>query len=243
MMMMHQHSPSILDFRKKFSHVPVPLGYTDLEVVYDISSGRRYITPEGKSYPSITTVLGSRGKEGLLAWRKRVGEAEADRISRIAAGNGSLVHGLCERYINNSEEVLSGKEMPVVKQSFLTIKKVLDRALGEVYLQECALYSDHLAVAGRVDLVAKFEGKLSIIDFKTSSRVKSRTDIHNYFIQEAAYAIMVEERTGLPVNNLVTIMAVNNSNEPLIFIEKRDNWVTELRGAIHDYQRDKIFNN
>ena len=241
--MMHQHSPSILDFRKKFSHVPVPLGYTDLEVVYDISSGRRYITPEGKSYPSITTVLGSRGKEGLLAWRKRVGEAEADRISRIAAGNGSLVHGLCERYINNSEEVLSGKEMPVVKQSFLTIKKVLDRALGEVYLQECALYSDHLGVAGRVDLVAKFEGKLSIIDFKTSSRVKSRTDIHNYFIQEAAYAIMVEERTGLPVNNLVTIMAVNNSNEPLIFIEKRDNWVTELRGAIHDYQRDKIFNN
>ena len=240
---MHQLSPGILDFRKKFNHMLVPLGYTDLEVVYDISSGRRYITPEGKSYPSITTVLGSRGKEGLLAWRKRVGEAEADRISRIAAGNGSLVHGLCERYINNSEEVLSGKEMPVVKQSFLTIKKVLDRALGEVYLQECALYSDHLGVAGRVDLVAKFEGKLSIIDFKTSSRVKSRTDIHNYVIQEAAYAIMVEERTGLPVNNLVTIMAVNNSNEPLIFIEKRDNWVTELRGAIHDYQRDKIFNN
>ena len=240
---MHQLSPGILDFRKKFNHMLVPLGYTDLEVVYHASTGRTYITPEGKTYPSITTVLGHRGKDGILAWRKRVGEAEANRISSIAAGNGSLVHGLCERYINNSEQVLSGKEMPVVKQSFLAIKKVIDQSIGEVYLQECAIYSDHLGVAGRVDLVAKFEGKLSIIDFKTSSRVKSRTDIHNYFIQEAAYAIMVEERTGLPVNNLVTIMAVNSSDEPVVFLEKRDSWVTELKGAIHDYQRDKIFSN
>lgn len=221
----------------------VPLGYTDLEVAYHASTGRTYITPAGKAYPSITTVLGLRKRGELQAWRHRVGEEEANRISGIASRAGSLVHALCEKYINNSAEVLTGKEMPQIALSFRTIKKVLDQSLGDVYLQEAPLYSDHLGVGGRVDLVARFQGKLSIIDFKTSSRVKTENDIIDYFIQESAYAIMFEERTGMPISNLVTIMAINGSDKPLVFIKKRDTYVTELREAINEWNREKLFSN
>jgi len=226
--------------RKQFEHSPVELGYSDLE---NSSSerGRVYMTPEGKRYPSITTVLGVRGKEAIYEWRRRVGEEEANRISRHAATRGSALHSAVERYINNEEQYFSEGEMPHVKGMFNSIKEILDEHIGLVVLQECPLYSDHLGLAGRVDLVAHYDNKASIIDFKTSSRVKSKEDISNYFIQAAAYAIMFEERTGFPVSQLVIIMAVENSSRPLVFIEKRDNWTSELHSVIKEYNTKKLF--
>jgi genome maintenance exonuclease 1 len=108
-----------------------------------------------------------------------------------------------------------------------------------VYLQEVPLYSDHLRIAGRVDLIAEFDGVKSIIDFKTSSRRKTAEDIKDYFEQEAAYAIMFEERTGIPIVNLVTIMAVENDKEPLVFKEHRDNHASDLIKKIRLYEREK----
>ena len=89
---------------------------------------------------------------------------------------------------------------------------------------ETPLYSDYLESAGTVDCIADFRGKRSVIDFKTSKRVKSRDNIHDYFIQTSAYAVAFEERTRLPVSQLVIIMAVDNE-DPLVFVEKRDDWI------------------
>ena len=110
--------------------------------------------------------------------------------------------------------------------------------IGTIYAQECPLYSKHLGVAGRVDCVAEFDGKLSIIDFKTSLKPKKKEWISKYFMQETAYAIMWEERTGKPITQLVTIMDVDD-NEPLLFIEHRDNWAKQLLQTIDDYKNPK----
>ena len=220
--------------RRIFEHTPVDLGYENLGDA-SISGKRIYITPEGNHYPSITTVLGVRSKEFLEAWRKRVGEKEADRIGRHAATRGTAMHNIAEKYLNNDDDYFDKNEMPHVKAMFRSIQPVLDSNIGRILLQEKPLYAEHLHVAGRVDLVSEYNGLNSIVDFKTSSRVKSKDDVLSYFIQTSAYAIMVEERTGIPISQIVIVMAVENSNKPLVFIEKRDNYVDELFKVIAEY--------
>ena len=218
-----------------FKHVDdFTLNY-DIESTTDKVTGKRvYLTPEGDSFPSVTTVLGELKKESILAWRKRVGEKEANKISTKASRRGTSVHTMCEDYLNN--EFNPNKFMPIDYETFKSIQPILDEHLNNIYAQEVGLYSKHLKLAGRVDCVAEFNGKLSIIDFKTSLKPKKREWIDNYFMQEAAYAIMFEERTGIPINQLVTIIAVDN-NPPQIFIESRNTWVKPLLNAIEDYHR------
>lgn len=213
-----------------FNHVPVEL--TEMNAV-TTEEGRRYRTPEGVDLPSITTVLSILSRDSIMKWRRRVGAEEANRISHRASTRGTAVHAIIEKYINNEENFKDGYT-PDIIGSFLDLKPILDGRIGRVYAQEAPLYSNHLGVAGRVDCVADFDGKLSIIDFKTSMKPKKLDWVHNYFMQETAYAIMWEERTGQPITQLVTIISVDN-HEPQIFIEHRDNWVRPLRDTIRKY--------
>jgi hypothetical protein len=214
-----------------FVHEPIDLGYNDLVAVTE-DSGRKYATPKG-SYPSITTVLGKLSKAAIMAWRDRIGHEEANKISRQASGRGTAVHAMCEKYVNNDPLYAKGA-MPNILHDFNRIKDILDQRIGVVYGQELPLYSDHLKVAGRVDCVAEFDGKLSIIDYKTSRKTKKKSWIEQYFMQECFYAIAWEERTGIPVTQLVTIISVDDA-EPQVFIEHRDNWDKQLVKAIADY--------
>ena len=217
-----------------FKHEPIELGY-DL-VAETTPNGRMYKTPDGKSYPSITTMLGYFSKAAIMAWRKRVGAEEANRISRRAASQGTRIHQIAEDYINNKPDYLKEDEMPHILSMWKPLKKVLDEHLGTIVLQECPLYSHYLKLAGRVDLVAEFDGKLSIVDFKTSRRIKTQDEISSYFMQAAAYSIMFEERTGTPITQLVIAMTVENESEPLLFVEKRDDWAPFLLD-----KRDKFY--
>ena len=224
--------------RKTFVHKEIDLGYEDLSAE-TTSSGRKYLGPNGVSYPSVTTVLSILSEEAIQAWRSRVGEEEANKISHRASTRGTAVHSIIENYIDNKEDYAEGF-MPNIVDNFKAVQKVLDERIGEVYAQEAALYSDHLGLAGRVDCVAEFDGKLSIIDFKTSKKIKKKEWITNYFIQESCYAIMWEERTGMPITQLVTIIAVDDE-DPQVFIEHRDNWTDKLLETINEYKRRKIF--
>jgi genome maintenance exonuclease 1 len=225
----------------KFNHTPLKLGYEEL-LVENGDKGRKYSTLEGKKYDSITTILSSRTANEIREWRTRVGEEEANRVSRFACGRGNSLHNLMERYLKNEENILEGV-MPHVKVLFNQAKKAADLHIGNIYLQEKPLYSDHLEVAGRVDLVCDFARRASIVDFKTASRVKTKEQIENYFIQTCAYSIMVEERTGMPIPRLVIIMAVDNSlGEPLIFSDRRDAWVPKLKETLSNYNKAKLFN-
>jgi len=217
-----------------FTHIDTDFGYDDLHYATEFAK-RHYLTPEGKAYPSITTVLSILSEESIAKWRERVGEEEADRISYRAATRGTAVHEIIEKYINNEEDFKNGYT-PDILSSFLDLQRILDSRIGRVYAQEAPLYSDHLGVAGRVDCVAEFDGKLSIIDFKTSKKAKKSEWITNYYIQETFYAIAWEERTGMPITQLVTIVAVDSDN-PQVFIEHRDNWSGKLLETIDEFRR------
>ncbi|RPG31835.1 MAG: exonuclease [Muricauda sp. TMED12] len=220
--------------RKKFKHNPVDLGYSDLKST-TTDSGRKYVGPDGQLYPSVTTVLGALKKQSILEWRQRVGEKEANKISRRASSRGTAVHNMIEKYIDNDPEYTEGY-LPNIISDFQNLKPILDQRLDVVYAQEAALYSDHLRLAGRVDCVGYFDGKRSIIDFKTSLKPKRKEWIENYFMQAAAYAIMWEERTRVPVTQLVVLISVDNES-PQVFIEHRDNWTEKLLDAIEAYKR------
>lgn len=178
-------------------------------------AGRKYFTPEGNAYPSITTVLSILGKEEIIAWRNRVGEEEANKVSRQASTRGTAVHKLAEDYVDNKPD-WKGKHMPSNIATFNTLRPILDAKLNNVWMQEAFLYSDKLKTAGQVDCIGEWDGVLSIIDFKTSKRVKKEEDITNYFIQMCFYAAAFLERTGIAIKQAVVVMAVDD-NEPLIF--------------------------
>lgn len=217
-----------------FDHEIVEL--TEMNAV-TTDSGRKYKTPEGVNLPSITTVLSILSRESIAKWRARVGAAEANRISHRASTRGTSVHEIIEKYVNNDPNFKEGYT-PDIIASFLDVKPILDERLTKVYAQEAPLYSNHLGVAGRVDCVGIFDGKPSIIDYKTSMKPKRKDWIKNYFMQEAAYAIMWEERTGQPIVQLVTVISVDNA-PPQVFVEHRDNWVRPLRETIEKYNEEQ----
>lgn len=220
-----------------FIHEPIDLGYTDLESK-TTSAGRKYAAPNGIKYPSITTVLSILSEDHIREWRARVGEEEANRISKRASTRGTAVHAVLERYVDNEEDYFKDANL-VVKSNFMEVKDILDKRLTKVYAQEAALYSEHLGVAGRVDCVGVFDGKNSIIDYKTAAKTKKKEWCEGYFVQETAYAIMWEERTGMPITQLVTVIAGDEGAQ--VFIEHRDNWSKKLLETIAEYKRRKLF--
>lgn len=177
--------------------------------------GRKYFTPDGNAYPSITTVLGILSVDGIMKWRKRVGEEEANKISHQAATRGTSVHKLAEDYIDNVDD-WKGKAMPNNLYTFSHLKNIIDNRLNNVWFQEEYLYSDRLKCAGQVDCIAEFDGELSIIDFKTSRKPKKIEWITNYFIQASFYAAAFYERTGVPIKQGVILITVDH-NEPQVF--------------------------
>jgi ATP-dependent exoDNAse (exonuclease V) beta subunit len=223
----------------RFKHTPLDLGYSDLDVVESPEFGRRYITPEGAQYSSITTILGSKKNESLENWKAAVGEQEAARVCHNAATRGTALHNIVERYLNNDDDYFLKTDMPHHRSLFNSIRPILDRNIDEVFLQEAALYSDTLKSAGRVDLVARYCGQPSIIDFKTSRRYKKCNEISNYFQQATAYSIMLQERTGVKAQQIVIIMAVDDSPKPIVFIEKTKNYVAPLFETIQDFYKNR----
>ena len=218
-----------------FIHEPVELGYDNLKTE-NVNGKRMYVTPAGQKFPSVTTVLSVNTKKAIMEWRKRVGEEEANRVSSFAASRGTRVHTMVERYLDNRDDYLE-KSNPLTKANFSRIQKVLNERLSKVILQEAPLFSEHLGLAGRVDCVGMFDGKISIIDFKTSAKPKKKDWVHNYFMQETAYAIAFEERTSIPISQLVTIIVNDVDDEAQVFIEKRDDWVQPLFDTIDRYNK------
>ena len=220
----------------EFKHETIDLGYGDL-VADTQPTGRTYVTPDGVRYPSITTVLGILSEAGIAAWRKRVGEEEANRVGGRASARGTLVHSIVEKYLLNESTT---DYLPHIRQSLENLRPILDSRIGTIYGLEVPLYSSYLGVAGRCDCVAEFDGVPSIVDFKTSRKTKKKEWISNYFAQMAGYAVMWEERTGMPITNTVIIMDVDD-NEPLVFKEHRDNHIQLLIDTKKEYDTRKLF--
>lgn len=177
-----------------------PLTFPKLKQV-NADAGRHYAVLEGEdigaAYPSVTTMLKARPKPQLEAWKKRVGAKEAARVSTRSTSIGSSLHALAECYLQNDHTTVQESlktTRPEVKDYWHLIRPWLDEHIEIVHAQEQDVYSRRLQVAGRFDLLATVNGRLTVIDFKTALRYKPRKFIEDYELQVTFYSIAVTER-------------------------------------------------
>lgn len=196
-----------------------------------VKDGKRfYQTPKGDHYPSITTILGEIPNKELVKWEKRLGSEEANKQATRAADRGTLMHGLAEAYLNNQKPEA---DHPIAKRLFMSIKPLLNQ-IQNVRMIEKPLYSDRLRMAGTPDIIADYAKVLSVIDFKTSNRLKDESWIGHYFMQVGAYAVMYEEHFGVWPERGVIIIANEESNWPQIFIKDTNECFAMFKGYVRE---------
>jgi len=223
---------------KYYTHKPTKL--TEL-TTQTVNFKRFYETPDGKLYPSITTVLSTRNKKGLFEWRKKVGDEVANYVARTSAARGTAVHHMCEDYLNNfpTEWPDKWKEHEKKFLPFCLFKQLENKVLQKIdniRSQECALFSNKYRVAGRVDCIAEYNGKLSIIDFKTSTKERNDEWNENYYIQASAYAEMFEEQTGTPIEQIV-ILVVTEDGAVQEFVKEKYDYIPLLVETIDNFTK------
>jgi genome maintenance exonuclease 1 len=192
----------------------------------------RFYKIDNQWMPSITTVVGHNTKASILAWEERVGYTTAEQIRRAAAWRGTKYHTIVEHYLKNElEKVEKSEGLP--KYMFGFSRKTLDR-ISDIHILEAPLYSRRLGVAGRVDCIAHFDGELSIIDFKTTKQLKKEEHLEKFFVQEAAYAYMYYELTGVEVDKLVTLSVAEDGSTQVVqkydkipYIDTLIEWIKE----------------
>lgn len=222
---------------------PKTLAITEIPI-----NGKRHYTIEDDNdgtlvLPSVTTVLGSQPKPELDAWRKRIGEEKADAITNASAERGTVLHDMIEKYLNNKPDWMPGYDLGSPNayieagEMFKDLKPYIDN-INNIYCQEKVLYSKKFGIAGRVDTIGEYVGKLSVIDFKNARRIRTEKMVHNYFLQTSAYAGLFESMTKIPIKQIVILMAVEDK-EPQIFIRDPRDYVKDLVKVIKDYKEQK----
>lgn len=215
-----------------FNHVDMGVTLDNLQA--QTVEGKRVYAVGEKYYPSISTICSFRKRKSIAEWRARVGEEEANKISVRAASAGTTLHSIVEDYLNNNLDLDKYKDKFLPVLLFKQAKQMLSR-IDNIHFQEAPLYSHEFGIAGRVDCIAEFDGKLSIIDFKTSSKEKKESWIENYFVQETGYAKMYEERSGIKVDQIVTLVTCQNGFTQ-VFIKNPEDYVPLLKDYIAEYK-------
>lgn len=218
----------VTKFKDSRQNFPIP----KLDRIDHPTEGRRYVLPDGRRMRSASDLVSHYGdKRWLEAWRKRVGEVEASRISKQATVRGTAMHQLAESYLDANEEQfnLDYKEAaPTAQFAFNQLKVQLDKNLREIFACEKMMWSELLLIAGTPDLVCDWGGKVSVVDFKTSKKAKTAAQIPGYFLQTAAYSQMWFERTGMPVEQLVILLCNDETNECIVHQANPHDWFRPL---------------
>ena len=220
-----------------FTHTP-PLNELPPLKAKNVNGKRFYEHLETKeAYPSITSVLSIRDKKGLHEWRQRVGEEVANHVMIQAANRGTAVHNMVEDYLNNVdlEQVDKYKKQFLPRMMFNVLKPELSK-INNIRLQEAQMFSSDYTVAGRVDCIAEYDGVLSIVDFKTSTKEKNESWIENYFIQGSAYAEMFKEHFGEEVTQVV-ILIVTEEGTTQVFKKNKVDYLPKLKQAVEDFYK------
>jgi len=205
----------------------------DIQLSTISENGKRFYVGEGDiKYPSVTTVTSLLSRDSIKKWRERVGAEEANRVSNYASTRGTHFHLRVEEYLRGQDVEYRN---PIEQGMLLSMKDALDR-LDPVAL-EAPLYSSTLKMAGRVDCVAYVGDKLYIVDFKSSGKTKRKEYAKNWFIQMTSYAIMVEELTGIPVDGIMALVAVEDGSFQC-FMETPENYIEQLVELRQQYEKE-----
>jgi len=220
-----------------FNHVKLDLPQLERETIDGVRYYKVPAEEELLKLVSITSITSHFNKEIFVKWRKKVGDEEADRVTRKATSRGTDMHTLVENHLHNVE--ILPQVQPLSEMLFNVAKPALKR-INNIYALEGSLYSQFLGIAGTVDCIAEFDGELSIIDFKTSKKPKPREWIDNYFVQCCAYACMLHELTGLSVKKFVIIMACENGEIEVYEERDKEKYIRLLTQYIKKFVSDKL---
>ena len=212
----------------------------DFELEANTIDGVRYYTlPSGKKAPSITSITSFYNRQTFINWRKKVGEEEANKITKDATDRGTKFHDLVEKYLLN-EDINSIKDvLPTTKARLIAAREALNR-IDNIHALEKPLYSEYFGIAGRVDCIAEYDGELAIIDFKTSKKIKPERWLENYFVQETAYACMYFEMTGIAVDKIVTLMVADNGDVHVYEKRNKGDYIKLLTKYIKEFVTHKL---
>lgn len=216
---------------KKYNYIPVDLNLPPLAVV-EGEEGRIYLTPSGKKLPSVTTVTGFEKKDGFDIWRRK-NPREAQRV----IDRGNKIHAMMEKHLMNEEVELT--ENIEIDSLYDIISNHVSNCITNVYALEKQMWSEKIGLAGRADCICDYDGKLSVVDFKGSTREKTESGIKNYFQQATAYSLMYQEITGKKVEQIVIVIATENGTLQE-FIKKPIDYVDGLMNAIKAYSNDNL---
>ena len=223
-----------------FDFVKVDFKETEVQPV-NKDGVRFYKIPDtDKYFPSVTSITSFKNAQFFKDWRNKIGENEANRITARATQRGTAFHNLAEDYFKgelNTDTYLENNPLSV--RMFQSAKSTLNR-IDNIHCLETFLYSHYLGLAGRVDCIAEYEGKLSVIDFKTSTKPKKESWIENYFVQETAYAVMYYERCGVKVDSIVTIISTEEGSMQVIQKTDLDYYYQLLVEYINEFMQDKL---
>jgi len=219
-----------------FNHVELDLPRLERETIDGVRYYKVPLEKELLKLVSITSVTSHKNRNIFIDWRKKVGEEEADKITRQATSRGTDMHTLTECHLKN--EPLP-KVQPLSEYLFKIAKSELEK-IDNIYALEKSLYSKDLGIAGTVDCIAEYNKELAIIDFKTSKKPKPKKWIEHYFVQCMAYGCMLYELTGIPVKKLVIIMSCENG-ECVVYEEyDKSKYIRLLTEYIREFVNFKL---
>ena len=194
--------------------------------------GHRFYEIDGRNYPSITTVLGIQKTKELQKWRDSIGNDVANWEMGRAARRGKATHTLVEQYLKGE----TPSERSVLPLGLFRLLKPYVDQINNIHALETIMYSKKLTVAGQVDCIAEYNGKLSVIDFKTANKERQESWIENYFLQTCAYSIMYEELYGTKIEQLVILIA-GEDGTMVPFIKERKPYEEKLGKSIQDFYK------
>ena len=212
----------------------------DFELEANTIDGVRYYTlPSGKKAPSITSITSFYNRQIFKNWREKIGEEQANKITKVATDRGTKFHDLVEKYLLN-EDINSLKNvLPTTKARWIAARDALNN-IDNIHALEKPLYSEYFGIAGRVDCIAEYEGELAVIDFKTSKKIKPEKWLENYFVQETAYACMYFEMTGISVKKIVTLMVADNGDVKVYEKRNKGEYIKLLTKYIKEFVTHKL---
>ena len=211
-----------------FNHIPIK--FTQSELI-EKDDGHYYRTPSGQVYPSITTMLqktqSPEKQQSLQNWRDQ--EIASNYITQEAAIVGSQTHKLIENYLNGKTDFENFRLLS--EAHFNNLLPFVDK-INDIHGIELRLYSDKMRLAGTSDCIAKYDGTLSIIDYKTKRSNQREEWLTDHFIQATSYGVMFKELTGIKIEQIVILVSsekntrmefIKNPNDYLDLLEKRIN--------------------
>jgi genome maintenance exonuclease 1 len=204
----------------------------------EVDGIRLYKLPNDEWVPSITSVTSHYNREVFLEWRRKVGDEEANRVTKEATTRGTDYHEAAQAYLENRDLVWENY-LPATRYMFNSSKQHLDK-IGKIHAIERTLYSEYLGLAGRVDCIAEYDGELAVIDFKTSKYIKPEKWVQQYFVQETAYACMYYELTKIPVKKLITIMVTPSGETHVYDKRNKGDYIKLLVKYVKEFVKDRM---